>query len=72
MCLTAKGEFMSTGKVRRLTMTSLWTQLVSAVVLEVTKCQSSPRHTPTSSQSHQETWLGSSSTGPGKSSGGAL
>ena len=72
MRLTAKGEFMSTGKVRRLIMMRLWSQLISAVVLEVTKRQSSSRQTPMSSQSHHETWLGSSSTGPGVSSTDAL
>ena len=65
MCLTAKGEFMSTAKVRRLIMMRLWIQLVAAAVLEVTKRQSSSRQAPISSQSHQETWLGRSSTGPG-------
>ena len=59
---------MSTGKVRRLTMMRLWNQLISAVVLEVTKRQSSSRQTPMSSQSHQETWFGNSRTGPGVSS----
>ena len=53
--LTAKGEVMSTGNVRRLTMMRLWNQLSSAVVLEVAKRQSSSRHTPMSSQSHHET-----------------
>ncbi len=72
MRLTAKGEFISTGKVRRLIMTRRWNQLASAVVLEVTKRQSSARQTPISSQSHQETWLGSSKTGPGVSSADAL
>src|SRR5215472_16761191 len=54
MCLTAKGEVISTGKVRRLTMTSLWNQLTSAVSPEVTNRQSSSRHTPINTQSHQD------------------
>src|ERR1035438_7585685 len=70
--LTAKGEVMSTGKVRRLTIMRLNEQLMSAVVLEVTKRQSSSRHKPTNNQSHHETWLGSNSTGPGVSSAATL
>src|SRR5439155_14747944 len=68
MCFTEYGEFMSTGKVRRLIMMRRCTQLRSAVSRDVTNRQSSSKQTPISSQSHQEVWLGSSSTGPGVSS----
>ncbi len=60
------------GKVRRLIMMRRCSQLVCAVSREVTNFQSSSRNTPRKSQSSQETWLGSRSTGPGVDSASVL
>src|SRR5438477_9888058 len=53
--LTAYGDSISTGKVRRLTMMRRCAQLILAEVIEVTNRQSFSRQTPISNQSHHET-----------------
>jgi hypothetical protein len=45
MRLTAYGEFVSMGNVRRLIMILRWTQLVCAEMLDTTHFQSAPVHT---------------------------
>ncbi len=63
--LTAYGEVVSMGNVRRLIMILRCNQLVSADVLDTTNFQSRSRQRATNSQSSQEVWFGISSTGPG-------
>ena len=65
MRLTAYGDEVSMGNVRRLIMIFRWSQLVSAELLETTNFQSPSRQTTRNIQSSHETWLGMSSTGPG-------